>query len=69
MAEPCKNCGYCPTCGRSNQLWYQPWGSIIPPWGGPGGPADPIPPTYPVTLWRDTYASSTTAITSPPGDN
>ena len=66
MPEPCKNCGYCPTCGRSNLLWYQPWQGIIPPNGAPSGPADPIPPTYPITFVRESY---TTSAASPTGSN
>jgi hypothetical protein len=35
--KPCPNCGYCPTCGRSDTLPFYPRPWVMPPaypWGG-----------------------------------
>lgn len=41
-SETCPNCGYCQSCGRSNQLYPYPWYPYINPYPGIYTAADGI---------------------------
>ena len=45
ITHPCPNCGYCPTCGRSNHVNpFLPWDHPFRPVIATGGTTSNIPP-------------------------